>query len=127
MTAATYEYRVAADFDDRLRLAIQTICNRRPEVKEWVVDSTTSATDRRGVVATLRVVAPDGFSAGTIVVGVTNGTVDIVGRETEEEKILFGDPDERNAPVGILSPSLRRPANETATIPFRPSWDRRTK
>lgn len=126
-TTLNWPIRVADDFDNRLRLAIQTICARRPEVKEWTVDWSMSAADSRGVVATIRVVAPDGYPAGNVIVGMKDKTVDIVGRETEEEKILFGDPDERDAPVGILSAALRRPAPEPNCIPFRPSWDKRTR
>lgn len=126
-TTLNWPIRVADDFDNRLRPAIQTICARRPEVKEWTVDSTTGTRGRQGIVATLRVVAPDGEAAGEVIIGIKDRTVDIVGRKTEEEKILFGDPDDRNAPVGILSAALHRPMPEPARIPFRPSWDRRTR
>lgn len=43
-------------------------------------------------------------------------------------KILFGDPDEPNAPVGIMNHgSLRQPKPQIVKAPFRPSWDRRSR
>lgn len=53
----------------------------------------------------------------------------VPGLTDDEVRILFGDPDEPGAPVGILSDAARRTlaAPRICKVPLRPRWDRRTR